>query len=135
VGEMAFEEPFFQQTVDRFCADHPAVRVVRTGLEELLAVEAARGGREPAGFIFHMGRCGSTLVANLLRALRGSRVIVEAPARNQILGTAASTPTMADRAGLLRAAVHALGGRPGGPYFVKFSSWNALYLPLVRAAF
>jgi hypothetical protein len=181
VGETAFAEPFFQQTVERFCTDHPGARRLTTGLEELLATETAagwgprtRGGaheglpweqearfggrapgagtegafrgpvpgrREPAGFIFHMSRCGSTLVANLLRALRHSRVIAEAPPLNQILGMPAASSALADRWGcadalaVLRAAVHALGGRPGGPYFVKFSSWNVLYLPLVRAAF
>lgn len=141
VGETAFAEPFFQQTVERFCADHPDARRLTTGLEELLAAEAAGARREPAGFIFHMSRCGSTLVANLLRALRHSRVIAEAPALNQILGMPAASSALTDRQGcadalaVLRAAVHALGGRPGGPYFVKFSSWNVFYLPLVRAAF
>jgi hypothetical protein len=161
VGETAFAEPFFQQTVERFYTDHPGARGLTTGLEELLAAEAAAGWgprtvpagtegafwgpgpgrREPAGFIFHMSRCGSTLVANLLRALRHSRVIAEAPALNQILGMPATSSALADRRGcadalaVLRAAVYALGGRPGGPYFVKFSSWNVLYLPLVRAAF
>jgi hypothetical protein len=135
MGETAFAEPFFQQTVERFYAENPGARRLTTGLEELLAAEAAGARREPAGFIFHMSRCGSTLVANLLRALRHSRVIAEAPALNQILGVPAASTALADRVAVLRAAVHALGGRPGGPYFVKLSSWNVLHLPLVRAAF
>jgi hypothetical protein len=86
VGETAFAEPFFQQTVERLYADNPGARGLTTGLEELLAAEAGAGDaegarahspegwvagpgpgrREPAGFIFHMSRCGSTDVRRSL---------------------------------------------------------------------
>jgi hypothetical protein len=110
--------------------------VTTTGLDDLLAVGDAAGARgAPVGFVFHMSRCGSTLVANLLRALRGSRVIAEAPPLNEILAAPPGAFGAAGQAAAFHAAVRALGGPPEGPYFVKFSSWNVLHLPLVRAAF
>src|SRR5205823_6164768 len=59
----------------------------------------------------------------------------EAPALNEILAAPPTAFGSAGQRATLREAVLALGGRPGGPYFVKFSSWNVLYFPLVRAAF
>lgn len=72
VGETAFAEPFFQQTVERFYAENPGARRLTTGLEELLAAEAAGARRELAGFIFHMSRCGSKDVRRSLHPRGGN---------------------------------------------------------------
>jgi hypothetical protein len=147
VGETALVEPFFPQTFARFVTGSPAAGRATTDLQELLDRGAEGGRRKPQGFIFHMSRCGSTVVANALRALRRSRVIAEARPLNQILGAPIPTGGQEYRIALIRAVAGALGGRAprdptgpsgeesGAPYFVKFSSWNVLYLPLIRAAF
>lgn len=133
-GETPFTEPFFQQTVERRLA--AGAQLTTTGFDDLLAVGDAAGAcRPPAGFIAHMSRSGSTLVANLLRALRGSRVIAEARLLNQLLAAPPDAFGAAGKDAALRAAVRALGGAPDGTCFVKFSSWNILYLPLIQAAF
>lgn len=131
MGTASFGEPFFQQTVDRRLA--AGARVRTTSLQELLLT----GDPEPAptGFIFHMSRCGSTAVANLLRAMRGSRVFAEARLLNQILAAPPGDFGSPGQVATFRAALRALGGSGEGPRFVKFSSWNVLHLPLVRSAF
>ena len=60
-----FEEPFFDQSVQRWTNGAAARPVVRTGLQELVALDG-EPSLDPAGFIFHLSRCGSTLVSRLL---------------------------------------------------------------------
>jgi hypothetical protein len=81
-------------------------------------------GPAPAGFIFHLSRCGSTLVSAMLTAA-GFRVIREAPAIDEILRTS--------RPDWLRHVVTAFGD--GQPYVIKLDSWHMRRLPLFREAF
>jgi hypothetical protein len=93
-------------------------------------------GREPTGFIFHMSRCGSTLISRCLSALDRALVISEPLALNDLLRPTAEAH--ADRDGWLRAMLRAFDQRPARGaewYFVKFSSWNVLEIGRIRAAF
>ncbi len=67
-------EPFFHQTLERARAAEGTPRPRLVLLDD--APDAA-DGFEPSGFIFHMMRCGSTLVSRLLAALPGTRVLSE----------------------------------------------------------
>jgi len=78
-----FTDPFFEQTVER-AMQHPfnAVFAQRTpigALEDLASVEP---GLAPSGLIFHMSRCGSTLVAQMLESIKVVAAI-EVPPRYQ----------------------------------------------------
>ncbi len=136
-----FVEPFFEQTLGR-AMRNPAQLLFRrqtpVDLLETLAEEAP--GVAPTGFIFHMSRCGSTLVAQMLAALRDSIVISEAPVIDQTLGLHWRDPRIgcAQRIAWLRGVVHALGQRRHGDerrFFIKFDSWHVLELPLILEAF
>jgi hypothetical protein len=117
-GERPLSEPFFEDTV-RLCLRNPYARFSR----RLAPVESAAAGAAPAGFLFHMSRCGSTLAVRMLNAA-GHRVISEAPAIGQaILG---SVPD-------LRGVVAAFGG--GVPYVVKLDAWHIHSLPRICEAF
>src|SRR5687768_14068649 len=60
-------EPFFQQTIRRVVtAQSPPVRADMTFARYSRAVPRNRPA--PDGFLFHTGRCGSTLLANMLTA-------------------------------------------------------------------
>ena len=79
LGEDRFVAPFFEQTISRhsrtpFNLPFPHV----TPLAALAELQAADPGLPPTGFIFHMSRCGSTLVAQMLAALPQNIVISEA---------------------------------------------------------
>jgi len=92
------------------------------------------GLRLPDGLVFHMSRCGSTLVARMLAALPGSYAVNEAEPLNALLRIARDSPEEL-RIAALRAMVGALGRRPSRRWFLKLSASSALDLPLFRRAF
>jgi hypothetical protein len=128
-----FEEPFFDQTVARWAA-RP---VVRTTLQELAMLDD-QPSLDPAGFIFHMSRCGSTVVSRLLSILPGMVVATEPGPINSLLEADPTLIHDEGRIAVLRLLIRALGRIRAGDearYVVKLSSWNVRLLPLFRAAF
>jgi hypothetical protein len=137
--EVSFDEPFFHETVARVKANRAADSVI-TDLDFLLQMDKICDAVEPAGFIFHTSRCGSTLLANACRSLNGSLVMAEAPVLDKI---ASRFFTDAERSStkellymlFLKAAVTALGQRPtvvGNKYFVKFACTSTLQMRRIR---
>lgn len=117
-----FTEPFFHQTVDALVQANAVQKL--TPLEELAGVAPVKA---PAGFIFHVSRCGSTLVSRSLAGIARHRVISEAAPVNQLL-LASGLDAQAKRP-LLKGLVHALCGTAAGvDCFIKFTSWNLLHL-------
>lgn len=136
-----FTEPFFTQTIET-CLRHPARLLFRrrTGLDEVGAFVAEHPGLSPAGFLFHMSRCGSTLVAQMLAASSRHLVLSEPGPLDQVLRSGTVRPDVSDdeRAAWLRWMVGALGQRRDGRQerlFVKLDAWSVLDLALVRRAF
>jgi hypothetical protein len=133
-------EPFFEQTLARLRCGSPANsrdRRLRTPLSALCDVEP---GVPLAALIFHVSRCGSTLLTQMLAALSRNVVVSEPQIIDEILQLNRRTPevTDGDRIAWLRGAVNALGQRPadgGERLFVKLSSWHIFSLPLIRRAF
>ncbi len=126
-----FSEPFLHQTVERWAAGDPAP-LVRTGRGALEALDA-EPSLDPALIIFHVSRCGSTLLARLLGELPGVLAVSEpAPVNSLLLANEFATPAA------LRLLVRALGRKRFGDerhYVLKLSSWNVTRAALVRAAF
>jgi hypothetical protein len=137
LGDERFTEPFFDATIEN-ALRRPFNRLFthRTPIAELGRWYTASPGMAPAGFIFHMSRCGSTLVSQMLAALPENVVISEAGPLDR-LARAKSIPE-AVKAEWLRWMVSALGQRRSGQetrYFVKFDSSTVLALPSIRRAF
>ncbi len=135
-GGAALDGGFFAEAVREALA-RPFNRLLRcrTGLEDFLR-GPPEGLRAPDGFIFHMSRCGSTLVARMLGALPGAVVISEAEPIDAMLRILLGPAVPDDaRAAALRAMVGALGRRSSDRWFVKLTAWPALALPLFRRAF
>ena len=86
-----------------------------------------------------MSRCGSTLVAQMLAALRQNIVISEAGPVDAVLRADWHDPTItaAQRIAWLRALLSAYARPRHGEqhFYVKFDSWHTLELPLIQAAF
>lgn len=132
-----FTDPFFDQTVERW-AGRAEARLHRTDLKTLLAVDATAPSLDPAAFIFHLSRCGSTLLSRLLATLPGMVVVSEPSILNRFLLEQAALGDRDERVRVLRALVRALGRKRRGDerrYVVKLSSWNVAQLALYRAAF
>jgi hypothetical protein len=125
----ASEEPFFDQTVARHLSDGRR-QIVRTSLQALSALPLPA---PPAGFIFHMSRCGSTLLARLLGMLEDVSVTVEASPINAFLGASNLRMEEAELVELLPWLIGRLGRSPH--HIVKFSSWNVRRLAVLTKAF
>jgi hypothetical protein len=132
-----FVEPFFDQTIARWASGPRARPPVKTGLEALAALDS-EPSLEPAGVIFHLSRCGSTLVSRLLGTLPGVVVLAEPAPLNNLLGL---EPDRVDEAGLIaavRLVVRALGRCRHGDerrLVLKCSSWNIRRRAIIAAAF
>jgi hypothetical protein len=132
-----FTDPFFGQTIDRAMA-HPfnEVFACRTGLHALREVHAAAPGLAPAGFIFHLSRCGSTLVAQMLAAREAARVLSEPQPVDAVIRRSVAPGASGD--GRLLCEMVSVLGRPSPgerEYYIKFAAWHVLALPVIRAAF
>ncbi len=139
VGTRPFRDPFFEQTIE-LCLQHPFNLLFRhqTPLETLTEWQTVRPGLPPTGFIFHMSRCGSTLIAQMLAALPQNIVISEAPSIDWVLRPKVRAATEEQKIVWLRGMLSALGQPRNGNekhFFVKFDSWHTFDLPLIRRAF
>jgi len=132
-----FADPFFDQSVARWASSTHARPLVRTGLEALVALDA-EPSLEPAGMIFHLSRCGSTLVSRLLGTLPGVVVLAEPAPLNALLGLDPVRVDEAALARLVRLLVRALGRcRHDDEHrlVLKCTSWNVRRRSVLAAAF
>ena len=93
-----------------------------------------------AGLIFHLSRCGSTLVSRMLGALSANRVLSEPDPLKTVLDTTTHPPETSDgqRIAWLRGFVHASAARrfpDEQRLLIKFDPWHTLDLATIRAAF
>jgi len=137
LGDERFTDPFFDNTIE-MAQRLPFNRLFthRAPIADLGAWYAASQGMAPAGFIFHMSRCGSTLVSRMLASLPENLVISEAGPID-LVARAAWIPEP-ERAEWLRWMVSALGQKRSGletRYFIKFDSVTVLALTFIRRVF
>jgi ribosomal protein L16 Arg81 hydroxylase len=134
--ENDLREPFFHQTVKRRQMEDPT-STRKTDLSALLRVKM---DLPPAGFIFHVSRCGSTLLANGLRRITGSMVVSEPQPVSELLagaGRGGGRLTQKHRQ-MLQGLLWAHGQRhsqAGQSLVVKLTSWNLLYIEQIRDLF
>ena len=140
MSDARFTDPFFDQTVGH-ALRHPFNLLFRpqTPVEVLADFAATQASLAPTGFIFHLSRCGSTVISRMLAALAQNVVVSEAHVIDAIMrANFYRAVTDEERARWLHATIRALGQRRHADerhYFVKFDGWHALALPLVRRVF
>lgn len=180
LSDLVFTEPFFNQSVRRYLLKNPNCPKLRTSIEEIVTMHEEKIGLEPTGFIFHMSRCGSSLISRFLAAnpqnlvisepgiinevladtrLNLSKVLFEDSAWNPLVKAFQSFDNQRNIGGsdaiqvknsffgfseeekikLLKVFINKLGQKSGRnlevKYFVKFTSFNILYLPLIKKVF
>jgi hypothetical protein len=139
-GTARFREPFFDQTISK-CLANPFNRLFRhqTPLDALAEYAAAHPGLAPAGLIFHMSRCGSTLIAQMLAALPQTLVLSEAEPIDAVLRAGFHNPTATDQQRItwLRWMVSALSQPRNGETscVIKFDCWSTSDVALIQRAF
>jgi hypothetical protein len=135
-----FDDPFFEQTAHR-TMQHPFNEVFarQTSLDVLGPLRATAPGLAPAGFVFHMSRCGSTLIAQMLSRMSDTIVLSEAQPLDALLRLRGRVPGLDDEtlAEYTRAMLSALAQPRAGErrLFVKFHAWHVLELPFIAWAF
>lgn len=139
LGGERFTAPFYDQTIGKAMqSPFNLVFQHRTPMDVLVDWAVARPGIPPTGFIFHLSRCGSTLISRMLAALPQNVVISEAPPVNAVLRTDERGVSEEQRIAWLRAMMSALGQPRKGEetqFFVKFDNSHTLDLPLIQKAF
>ncbi len=141
-GAAPLTAPFFEDSL-RQALRRPLNRLFRyrTALDDFIAGAETADSLTPAGLIFHMSRCGSTLTAQMLAALPRTVVIPEAAPIDAVvqIGLGCRRGFREVRqAELLRAMVTAYGRRRAGDerhLVVKLDAWHTLALPLFRRVF
>jgi hypothetical protein len=122
---LRYDDPFFASTADR-CR---AAGTRSSPVDALHTQAAAAPPLPPVAFIFHVSRCGSTLLAQLLGLDERSIVLSEAPLLDEILRS-----DRPDRDALFDAALHLLGRPRFGEerLFVKTDCWHLFEAAALR---
>ena len=141
MGAKRFSEPFIEAAAN-FEVQTPfnSLFRFRTPLGALAEWHDVSPGLKPAGFIFHLSRCGSTLITQMLASLPQNVVVSEAGVLDRMLRSHERAPEapVGQRLAWVRWLVSALGQRRTGlerHLFIKFDPRNIVDLPLLRMAF
>lgn len=140
-GDACFSESFFDHTIERLLqkpfnlafrrlTDVDALRLCATELPTI----------KPTGFIFHVSRCGSTLVSRTLASLEQNVVISEASPLDWMIRANVRRPeiTNEEHINWIRWMMSALAQKREScaeHFFVKFDAWHTLYFDLIEEAF
>ncbi len=140
MGKERLLDPFFEQTVTRHMAQ-PFHRLFlrETTMEEMAAWTEAHPGAPVSGIVFHMSRCGSTLMGRQLAALERNIVASEPQPMDDVLGAQDRLPGLprAIEVGWVRAMAASLGQPRNGEeaFYLKADCWNIHRFDLLREAF
>ncbi len=153
-----FREPFFIDSLARFFGilkteiklpeedellarpvhyDEKDKRVVYIPIDEFIKEYSGARIDKKLGFIFHMSRCGSTLMAQMLSSTDRFFVLSEPTIINAILDPALDI-TSKKRKLLLNAIISSLvrcSPSACEQVFIKFRSWNTFYLDFILKEF
>jgi hypothetical protein len=140
IGPAPLKDPFFFQTVARVRAVDKGNPVITTDFETLLQAGRQGPAVNPSGIIFHLSRCGSTMITNYLKLAMNAIVVSESNIAINFLhpsfvlrGNEAKAAMCAQG---IRAFVNILAGCHGdarGKVVLKMSSINLLSLSVARA--
>jgi hypothetical protein len=136
-----FTDPFFDQTIER-CQDDPFRLLFWRQTTGDVMAELARTspGLELSGIIFHLSRCGSTLLTQMLGQLSQVSVMSEPPVFDHVLRARTQCPELSepDLTHWLRTVASVLGQpRHSGQtrLVIKLDAWAIRQWPLIRQAF
>jgi len=122
------QDAFMQESIARVGGRESVVQIAREDIGK------ARPDTAPAGLIFHVARCGSTLISQLLKQHGEVVVYAEPQPFNEILLPPHKWPKN-ELIAALRSLGDAFARHAGKPYVLKFSSWNTFFCDILAEAF
>jgi hypothetical protein len=143
VGECGFARSFFHTELESYEQLHSAGVDYETCRSFVEQSDTGIDTLQPTAFIFHMSRCGSTLLANVMAANERIVVMSEPPVISPLLRSLCNDKLRSSIVDpvllqVLRNVVGALGRRRRQDqqyYMVKFNSWNVLQAQAIQLAF
>jgi hypothetical protein len=137
LGEKKFTDPFFDNTIS-ICRKLPEnnrrIKCVSSA-EVLPEWEAQIETVAPTAFIFHISRCGSTLVSQLLGLQPSNIVLSEVPFFDELLRWGHKHNKMQAVLPLLKAAISMYGAKRAETnhhLFIKTDSWHIHFFKELR---
>jgi len=135
-GQRPFTDPFFEETL-RVCMALPENNVVHTDPEgKILLAAGCPGAIAPDALIFHVSRCGSTLLAQALGLHREHISLAEVPVFDDLLRMHfRGEITEETLNALLAASIRMYGARRLGSeqrMFIKTDSWHLFFYKQMR---
>ena len=129
-------QPFQDQYIEACLQSRPINQLIRprTTIAPLVEGPERIAGPAPTGFIFHLSRCGSTLVAGCLAELDDTSLLSEPPLLTDLLLDASLTDAQKRQAlpQLIRLQAAPFPGRDRA--IVKWNAWDLFAEPLIRVA-
>ena len=141
-GAMPFSHPFFEESSLRWLElpENSFGPPRYTHLDQLLEIADGLDTLEPTAFVFHVSRCGSTLLSQLLALDESCVMLSEVPFFDELLRARFNPllPNQSDLAALLPAAIRLHAQIRSGherSVIVKLDSWHTAFYPELRALF
>lgn len=140
VADKKYTEPFFQETTNHcrvFEENQQPFQVIST-LEGIIDFSKNMPSIAPTALIFHVSRCGSTLLAQLLSLDEQNIVLAEPPIFDEVLREIAfEKPEISEQKidDSIKAVVKFLGQKRTGDeqnFFIKLDSWHVFYYEKLR---
>lgn len=128
IGPEELQDAFMQETIARISAPETIVHITKNDIGK------AAPDTAPVGLIFHVARCGSTLISQSLKKHDNLVVYAEPLPVNEILLPPHKWLRL-ELVAALRSLGDALARHARKPYVLKFSSWNTLFCDILTEAF
>lgn len=137
LGDEKITEPFFEETIAK-CRSLPEnSRLIKCVSSAEVLPEWAQQIETvaPTAFIFHISRCGSTLVSQLLGLQPANIVLSEVPFFDELLRWGNKNNNMPETLPLLKAAIELHGANrvdASTHLFIKADSWHVHFYKQLR---
>ncbi|POY35675.1 sulfotransferase family protein [Solitalea longa] len=142
LGEKRFTEPFFDETIAKCRSLESNSKPVRlsSDFDSLIFQADQVESIAPAAMIFHVSRCGSTLLSQLLSIDEQFISLAEVPLFDDILRSHFKNPSLdyADQQNALKAAIKLMGKKRSmneRSLIVKVDSWHLFFYDTYRKLF
>ena len=136
-GDKRFTEPFFEETISRcrFTGINSHSYISSSTIAGMIAGAQEIKSVAPSAFVFHVSRCGSTLLSQLLSIDEEHIVLSEVPLLDEIMRVHRKKLEQQEHDDALRAAIKLMGQVRTGRekhLFVKLDSWHIVYWKKLR---
>ena len=129
-------EPFHDQYIER-CRGQLLNQLItpKTSITPLTTGQVTSAPLQPAGFIFHLSRCGSTLVSGCLAELDNTCVLSESPLLTELLLDDSLDEKTKQH--LLPQFIHLQSVTSPGRHniIIKWNAWDIFFWPLIRSLY